>query len=228
MFPMLLLANQELTKANDLYASKKYKQALELYSSLRDSSAHSSHLLYNIANCHAKMDNLGLAILFYEKALKYNPNLLEAKQNLILEEEKVNDDLGLKPRTSTLNKIARSPRGNFWNYLAVFCALLGGLFFFLAFKKKKGTLHFLGFGFVILCATFMIFSYVQYDSWSQSKNGIVLQGTNLKKGQDAESDDSYFVPEGIKLEIVSIDDDWIQVEVRKEKLWIPKTYFKEI
>lgn len=228
MLPLLSLANDELKKAYELYNDKKYKSALELYSNQLDSTIQQPNLYYNIANCHTKLGNLGLSILNFEKALKFNPNFLEAKNNLNIQEEKILNPLNSKPRTSIISKIIRTPRGNLWNYLALATAVLGGIFFFLAFSKRNKRMHLVGGLFLIFTVTFMFFGYAQHSYWTNSNFGIVLQETQLRIEPNADSEKSYTIPEGTKLKIEQKQGDWFEVKLKDESFWIPSTYLGEI
>jgi cellulose synthase/poly-beta-1,6-N-acetylglucosamine synthase-like glycosyltransferase len=184
--------------------------------------------MYNIGNCHAQLNNLGLSILYFEKTLLYDPNHHKAKKNLIIQEALVQDDLGSVTSISTFNKIARSPKGNFWNWLALSLSVISGVCFVLGFKKKKSTFHMCGFGLIFFCLISMYFSYEQYISWTNSRFGVVLKDTSLKTEKDSTDKESYRVNEGLKMEIITSEEDWFQVLLNDETLWIPKAYFEKI
>jgi tetratricopeptide (TPR) repeat protein len=226
--PFAIFANDDLEKAKDLYDQKQFKKALTIYTGLIDSNAQQPNLMYNIGNCHAQLNNLGLSILYFEKTLLYDPNHDSAKKNLIIQEALVQDDLGSVTSVSAFNKIARTPKGNFWNWLALTLSIIGGVCFVLGFKKKKSTFHIFGFGMIVLCFISMYFSYEQYSSWTESRFGVVLKDTSLKTDKESIDKESYQVNEGLKMGIVTIEEDWFQVRLNGETLWIPKTYFEKI
>jgi hypothetical protein len=74
----------------------------------------------------------------------------------------------------------------------------------------------------------MYFSYEQHSSWTHSRFGIVLKSTGLKKVKESNDKESYQVNEGLKMEILTTEEDWFQVRLNEEKLWIPKAYFEKI
>ena len=63
----------QFQNANQLYTKGDYKSALEGYLSLQDAGLRSGELFYNIGNTYYKSNELGEAILYYERALKYMP-----------------------------------------------------------------------------------------------------------------------------------------------------------
>ena len=65
-----------------------YQEALDAYElSLKEQAT--PDLLYNIGNCHYRLDEPGLAALFYHRALELNPRHPEARQNLAFLERKM-------------------------------------------------------------------------------------------------------------------------------------------
>ena len=69
-----------LHTANQSYLEGNLLTALELYSS--QPTPHSADLLYNIGNCHFKLNEPGKAALFYHRALLAEPGHPESAQNL--------------------------------------------------------------------------------------------------------------------------------------------------
>ena len=74
-------------KADALYKMKKYKEALNIYNTIRDKKL-TEKVEYNKGNCYAKMNKIDAAIKSYKNALKLNPNDKDAKYNLELLKKK--------------------------------------------------------------------------------------------------------------------------------------------
>jgi len=70
-------------KANGLYQDGNYELALNAYQEVIDGGFESSDLYYNMGNAAYRSNSIGLAILYYEKALKLNPSHDDARHNLI-------------------------------------------------------------------------------------------------------------------------------------------------
>lgn len=64
------------------YAEGRYEEATRLYGLLARSGQDSAAVRYDLGNCHLKRGDLGRAILEYRRALKYDPDLAPAQQNL--------------------------------------------------------------------------------------------------------------------------------------------------
>ncbi|MCB0296035.1 MAG: tetratricopeptide repeat protein, partial [Calditrichaeota bacterium] len=70
----------------------------EWYRKIVDSGFEASQVYYNMGNCYYKQDRTGLAVLYYEKARKLNPNDREINENLQLANLKVKDRIELPPQ----------------------------------------------------------------------------------------------------------------------------------
>ena len=71
------------TRAVEDYTDGRYEAALEGFTSIEEQGFVSADLFYNIGNCYYRLDHyLGKAILYYERALKYDPSYEDAAVNL--------------------------------------------------------------------------------------------------------------------------------------------------
>lgn len=107
-----LNVNAELQKAEDAYKQKHYAKAIELYENLIHNNYYSSELYYNLGNAYYKTNQLGKAILYYEKAKLINPSDEDINHNLKLAYSKTIDKIETKSnffieitRTNFLNNI---------------------------------------------------------------------------------------------------------------------------
>ena len=96
--------------ADSLYKMKKYKQALKLYSEIKDKKLKEKSL-YNQGNCYAKMGKIDEAIKSYEESLKINPNDKDAKYNLeLLKKHKKNNKNDKNKKQNQQNKKKNSKK----------------------------------------------------------------------------------------------------------------------
>ena len=75
-------ANQAFRQANAAYEKTDYAQAADLYRRAIDEGVADSKLYFNYANCLFRQNQLGMAILYYEKARKLDPNDPDIAYNL--------------------------------------------------------------------------------------------------------------------------------------------------
>jgi len=79
------------TEANELYEAGDYAGAIERYESLARAGVDDATLYYNTGNAYYKIDDLGKAVLNYERALRLSPRDEDARQNLSLVEMQLKD-----------------------------------------------------------------------------------------------------------------------------------------
>lgn len=60
-------------QGNKFYEEKVFDSTIEYYKKIIDAGVESSDLYYNLGNAYFRQNNLGHAILYYEKARKINP-----------------------------------------------------------------------------------------------------------------------------------------------------------
>ena len=89
----LFSQNGIFEKGNEAYENNNYTQALEYYQQILDNGVESAALYFNMGNSHFKLNHIGEAILYYEKAKKLNPLDKAIKANLDLVNERILDDI---------------------------------------------------------------------------------------------------------------------------------------
>ena len=82
-------AYESFVKGNTSYNQQKYDDALKNYKDAENSGIKNSNLFYNMGNTHFKLNNLGMAKVYYLKAQKYDHTNNDIKQNLSLINEKI-------------------------------------------------------------------------------------------------------------------------------------------
>lgn len=62
-----------IEQANKYYDESEYSLAVETYETIINNGFESDKLYYNLGNAYFKLNNLPMAIFYYEKAKKLNP-----------------------------------------------------------------------------------------------------------------------------------------------------------
>ena len=78
-------------EANELYEAGEYAAAIERYGALAEAGVDDAALHYNTANAYYKINDLGRAVLNYERALRLEPRDRAARENLSLAETQLRD-----------------------------------------------------------------------------------------------------------------------------------------
>ena len=83
---------------NQNYRMGNYDVACDFYGLALSSDNGNADLYYNLGNAYYRSDQLALAILNYERALRLNPSMSDAKENLTLAYSKTQDRITELPR----------------------------------------------------------------------------------------------------------------------------------
>ncbi len=75
---------QHFQRGNQAYLDGDYSTAVEEYRKVLESGPLHADLAYNLANAYFRLGKKGLAVLFYEKALRFRPGDRAASSNLAI------------------------------------------------------------------------------------------------------------------------------------------------
>jgi tetratricopeptide (TPR) repeat protein len=219
--------------AIQLYDKEKYKEALEIWTSSLKEGAKGEDLYYNIANTHFKLNQFPQAILYYNKALKWNPNCRDCKKNLKLA-RKAADVESFELPEFILSKLYKSfllslqPIG--W-----FCIGIVGLSCLLILivlkihakgvSNKKSIIYILGI-FSLMC---FVFAFHRDKIKHERNNGILMERTFLRLSPDANSEIKQELIPGQNLQIKDRISGWIKVQTKEFDLgWIEENKLERI
>ncbi|MFA8343232.1 MAG: tetratricopeptide repeat protein [Rhodothermaceae bacterium] len=223
--------------ANELYQSEKYSEAIDLYSKIINEGYESSALYYNLANSYYRNSKLGLAILYYEKALKIDPDGEDIIHNLKIAKAHTVDKFKEVPELflavwwkSFVNVFTVT--GWAVAVVIVFLMLLAAIGFYLLTKSSSVQkimfyLSAVSLGIVIL---FSILLVSKYNIESSSNYGILTDSIiSVKLSPDVKSNDAFVIHEGVKFSVEDELKGWVKIKLSDGKVgWLPKTSFEEI
>lgn len=75
-------ANAEFDAANQAYGANHYAEAIKSYESITKEKGYSPSVLFNLGNAYYRNDQVGLAVLNYERALRLSPRDPDIVANL--------------------------------------------------------------------------------------------------------------------------------------------------
>lgn len=223
-------------ESNKLYQLGDYEKALNVYLSLVNDVSPNSNLDYNIGNCYFKLNNLGYARFYFERAKIHNPHDSDILHNLQIVESRLIDDI--KPlKDFFITRYIRSISNYFslfvWSIiilclLYVICFLIWFVLFGSSFKVKKTSLNALFF--IIPILLFSSFFMLKNISESKLLYGILTSSNCYVKTAPTEnSDNQFIIHEGIKFQVIDSLDDWSRILlVDGNDGWIANHNFLEL
>jgi len=226
---MMAAVSPSWEEANNLYADKKFRDAAVKYEKILQDEGFSAELYYNLGNAYYKSNEIGLAILNYERALRLNPMFADAKHNLEFVNQRVIDKLDdentffLRKWIDYLLKL-RTP--DQWLHMAgpLFIIALAGFLIFIFGKSrlKRKVGFYAGIFPLLFCIIFIGFTFVRKAQLENHKQGIILSGAVVIKGSpDKSGTDLFQLHEGTKVEIIGSLGEWNEIKLSNGNLgWI--------
>lgn len=92
-------------EANRLYESGEFEKAAQRYRELVEADADDATVYYNLGNASYKMNRLGEAVLYYERALRLTPRDRDLRENLQLVRSQLQDRQFVSDRNRMLRSI---------------------------------------------------------------------------------------------------------------------------
>lgn len=208
-------------KANDAYSMGQYETALADYRQIEDAGFESYKLYYNMGNAYYKTDNMGKAILYYEKALKLNPSGVDAMNNLQIAKLRTLDKIDVLPEfilVTWVKDIRDMMSSNGWGYTAV--GLLVLVCLLLLLFKFAPTTGGRKLSFVLACAAFLFFIFallfavnLRVKANSDDFAVVMVPVSNVKSAPNSTGNNLFILHEGSKVEILEQAGKWCRIEI---------------
>jgi len=221
-------------EGNRLYSEGKYVEAVEKYQLALQSDKLSSALYFNLGNSYYKLKDLGNAVLFYHRALKWAPRDEELKYNLRLVESQLRDSIPPKQ----INVLARTYWGfvDQWTekelvrlffifyFAIVFIALLQ--LFWVAARKNQSPLLIVFLLFWGLFISFLVGKSVQANV---SHAVVMEQEVQARYGPSDQDVAAFTLHVGTTCRILGSSEEWFQIRLADGKVaWLPNTSVEPI
>ncbi len=240
LLPGFLKASQLMTKpeaknmmamGNKYYQDKQYEKAADAYQEIISSGFEGTSLYYNLGDAYYREGKLGLAILYYQKALRLSPGNGDVIHNLKIANARTVDKIEALPQFFLFEwwesiLAALSVTGwTFTVYLFYAIVLLSiGLYFF---AKRGGLQRFAvysGFVSIVLLIVTSSLLAVKLNRDMNVKSAIVIAPTaTVKLSPDQSSNDAFIIHEGLKVRELNSVGDWIDIRLEDGKEgWIQK------
>ncbi len=226
-------------QADSAYNKENYREAISLYLESLARDGQSATVYYNLGNAYFRNDNLGKAVISYERALRINPTDADARQNLDFVRSRIQD----RPEDDTAffakmhRSVVAAAKADTWAWIAfgVFALFIAAIALYIFSRsiamRKTGF-----FGGIVLLFIFAYVLYVASDALeaaSSHESAVVIkpstQLSSAPRAAGSASDKVVTIHEGTKVEIVdsvATPDDpvsprWYNVKINNgTKAWL--------
>ena len=222
----LFASNTTLAEAEEAFRTGDFARSIELFEAviaqeLAENNRESAQLHYNLGNAYFRNNELGKAILNFERALLLDPGNSDIRHNLHFAQHHTIDHIELSATTFLSNWI-RGVRNqlssNGWAMIAIvlFILFLGciALFLFVSYVWAKKTAFYSGIILLLLLVVANVFAFRQKDERINRHFAIVMPtGISIHASPDANSNQLFQLHEGTKVRIRNTDGNWYEIEI---------------
>lgn len=224
-----------MEQGNSLYANGEYTQAAEIYAHIIDSAAEQGALTrqmapvyYNLGNSYFRCQELSKAILAYERCLRLDPRMKDARYNLQFAQTQIIDNIAdtrnffLRTWVTNLRN-ALSESIWMWMSIGMFSIFLIGAVLFALTRETwlRKTAFYLGLlALVISISAFCNATSLHHRDTLRAE-AIITQGiVNAKASPDRSGTELFTMHEGTKVTIRECLGEWCNVQVGNNEGWI--------
>lgn len=204
-------------QGNLLYEGGKYAEASRTYERIIERGIRNGHVYYNLGNAYYKQDQIGRAILAYERATRLMPRDVDLKSNLDLANERTIDQIAVDVPwfgrqaldAVTVNQAtAAATAAGFLTSLALVIYLLTT-----RPRARSAAAYALLVTSLVLLMAIGFMSIKIYDVL-ENRSGIVLSPAAIvRTSPDASSEPVFTLHEGARVQLVEHRDEWTRIRL---------------
>lgn len=211
--------------ASNAYRNQDYKRSIELYEEAVSQGVKenrvSAQLYYNLGNAYFRDNQLGKAILNYERALLLDPGDSDIRHNLRFANNRTVDRIAASGNLFLVNwidSVRNLFSSNVWATIAIVLFLLFllsvAVFLFVRILWARKTAFYTGIVLFIFMIIANSFSFRQKRERLRGDTAIVMVGAAaVNASPDVNSNQLFELHEGTKVKIRSSDGNWYEVEI---------------
>ena len=218
-------------KANQSYREGRFQDAIDGYVRLVESGFKNGHVYYNLGNAYLRLDDLGRAILFYERARLFIPRDADLNFNLRYAQDQTQDEIPVSQSVIRqsffwLNDLTFPEV--FWSFAVLNFAFFSTLIIRL-FKRAEWTYYL----FLILLIFTAIAAFSLGIKWYQfntDDRAVILDAeVSLLSGPDSRDTVLFKLHEGTIVHNERSEDGWALVHLSDEKRgWVQSKSVEKI
>lgn len=227
----------QIDSAKIAYEKKDYVKAITIYEYIKNSGYESADLYYNLGNAYFKNNDLGLAILYYEKAKKLNHADEDIISNLKIANQRIEDNIDAAPElflSQWKNNIVELFNEKQWSIILIISFALALFLILIFIINSNKTLKQLGFFggiiFMILSVGLFFVAQHKYNSSKYSTEAIIIAPSVNVTGSPYEKGTKLFIlHEGTKVKITEENGEWSEIKIANNNVgWVKAKTIKKI
>ena len=235
-------SNTALAEAEEAFRNGDFARSIELYEKiiaqeLAENNRESAQLHYNLGNAYFRNNELGRAILNFERALLLDPGNSDIRHNLRFARNHTIDHIEPSATaflTNWISGIRNLLSSNGWALTAIVLFLLflscTAVFLFVHIVWAKKTAFYTGIVLFLFLMMANAFAFRQKSERVNRDFAIVMpSGISVNAAPDANSNQLFQLHEGTKVRIRNSDGNWYEIEIANGSVgWTLKTNVERI
>lgn len=226
--------NRIWQKANQFFERKQYDSAIHYYEKLAAHNLNNEEVYYNLGNAYYRANQIGPAVLNFERALQINPDYKAAKDNLTLTRSRIGnriqhpEDIFFVRWWKSLTKQNLSFA---WSVvsLIVFLAALVTLILRRLNKAPSWMRPGVTLATFILFGVFLFFAYISSQRAVKEDAAVVMRPDTPFRQDSKTSRTQSLVPEGTVVSVEQEQETWMQVTLPDGRTgWMQKDALEKI
>jgi len=212
------------------FTAGSYKEALQIWTDIYNTGYRSANLDYNIGNAYYKLNNIPLAILFYERAYLLKPADENINYNLQIARTLIVDRFQEIPELFFIkwyNFVSLFLSTNSWAKISItsfiLFLLLLSLYIYSSRYRHKLIGFWLGVFFIVLSLISLAFTIRNKSLVYDSRKAIISSPmVNGKSSPDKSGNDIFVLHEGTKVTVEDEVGEWSEIRLSDgNKGWVP-------
>lgn len=221
--------------AAKLYQQNQFAEAAAAYEKIIAQGGAVPEVYFNLGNCYYKLNNLGKAILNYERAGRLAPDDEDIIHNLKLAQSHAVDKVTPVPQLGVVrwcNDLVCSYSAKGWAMWALASAWMAFIAFtaYLFMASYRAVPRFAGVVLLLLSFTFLFLWRWQHSNVHNSGYAVlVTENIYAKTAPDGAANNAFQIHEGIKFLLLDKVGEWNKIRLADGKVgWVASGSFEKI
>lgn len=216
-------------KGNGHYKQKNYDSAAYYYNNIASQQPRNAEVYYNLGNAYYRLNDIGKAILNYERALKIKPSHKQAADNLYLTQSRINNRIQEMPKIFFVKWWNAMTSAGMANVFAFSAAILFLLLMGLHIAKRLNRIRFnirvqVSFAVLVVCAALITLGIISAQRLVHNNYAVVMQEGAVLMPEPKYGKSQSLIPEGTKVEICDRKGDWLEITLPDGRTgWMQQT-----
>ena len=209
--------NELFQRANEAYNQKSYADAIALYEELIEKGYKDAVICYNLGNAYFKNDQLSKALLWYERALRFDPSNEDIKHNISFANQLTIDKMDVQPQpfiTKWFHVVRDLFTVKIWTILSIAFIAMGCICIVLIIlvSRWRICLFITSCIAIVFAVLSIVFALLQKNNINREDQAIIMAKiVTVKSTPDTSGTNLFTIHEGIKVQIIDKAGTWIEI-----------------